>query len=276
MCGRFALTLPRTAVRAHFKAEDWPALPGLDATAAAIDHPRYNIRPTEDVLVVALAPDADGRGDAARRLRPMRWGFLPHWQKTLTASAPLINARSETIAEKPAFKRACRERRCLIPADGFYEWRGADGSAGLSPANKSAVETRAAKASARTPYWIAPAAGGPLAFAGVWQEWRGIDAKGASVACASVAIVTCAANSRMRALHERLPVAIPPEAYGLWLGEEGHGAAALMRAPAEDFYAFHPVSERINRGGRQAPDDPELTRPVDPAPPSEEAAGRLI
>lgn len=235
MCGRFALTLPQTAVREHFQASLWP---GFEREAEAIDRARYNIRPTETVPVCAL----DEAGD--RRVRPMRWGFLPHWWKSPTESKPLINARSETIAEKPAFKKACRERRCLVPADGFYEWTTDEGS-GPRPS--------------KTPHWIQPAAGGVMAFAGVWREWR----SGAEAApIASVAIVTCAANDALRPLHHRLPVVIAPEDYALWLGEAGHGAATLMRAPAEDYYAHHAVSRAINKGGAAAPDGPELIQPA--------------
>lgn len=245
MCGRFALTLPQSAAREHFQARRWPE-PETSAALGpleAIDRPRYNIRPTETILTVAR--DAEG----ARALRPMRWGFLPHWCASPNDGTLLINARGETLAEKPAFKKAAREHRCLIPADGFFEWRVVD--TGRSGARgKPIVE--------KTPYWIQPVGGDGVAFAGVWREWTAPN--GATIP--TVAIVTCAANEAMSALHHRLPVAIAPENYGLWLGEEGRGAALLMRAPAASFYAFHIVSKAINVSGRAAPDGPELIAPA--------------
>lgn len=251
MCGRFALTLPQEAVIDMFRAA--PA-PGAEEALAAIDRPRWNIRPTEAVAVIALE-------GGARELRPMRWGFLPAWSKSLNEGPPLINARAETIAEKPAFRAACRERRCLIAADGFYEWR-ADARPGEAP------------------YWIRPVSGAPLVLAGVWTRWRapkglGV-AAGAESVVDSVAIVTCAASGPLAQIHHRIPVAIPAEAWGLWLGEEGAGAARLMRAADHGFYAYHRVSSAINIGGRGAPDGPELLAPCEETEEDEAALGRLI
>ncbi len=266
MCGRFALTLPHEAMRSMFDTHggadllvDWPD-PAGGGTAAetltALDHPRFNIRPTETIpAVVSL--------EGERCLVPIRWGFLPHWAKGLADGSPLINARSETVAEKPAFRKSVRERRCLIPADGFYEWR-ADAGRG------------------KEPHWIFPADGGVLAFGGVWRVWSGVDKSGAPREVASCAIVTTAPSNAMAPLHDRLPLVIGPEDFGLWLGEGGHGAAALMQPPAEDFYAHHPVSRLINKGGRAAPDGPELREQTEPGaalPPeiaASEAAQRLI
>ncbi|MCI4661105.1 MAG: SOS response-associated peptidase [Neomegalonema sp.] len=230
MCGRFALSEPIEEIAAAFAAVPRP-------DCAALDHPRYSIRPTQQVIVIRA-------GEAGRQMLPMRWGFVPHWYKSLGDGPLLINARGESVHEKPAFKAACRERRCLIPADGFYEWQ-------------------AVGAKGKQPYWIAPRAGGGMVFAGIWQAWQDLE---------TVAIVTCAANEAMRPLHERLPVAIAQADAALWLGEEGHGAAALMHAPAEDFYDFHPVSAEIGKGGKAAPDHPGLRRPVDPpaGPPAPE------
>ncbi|MBX2855706.1 MAG: SOS response-associated peptidase [Rhodobacteraceae bacterium] len=244
MCGRFAHTTPQETVEEHFEAD----VDSEKASAlAVIDRPRHNITPTQDVAVIRL--DESG----ARRLQAMRWGFLPEWWKTPTEGPVLINARSETIAEKPAFRQSARHRRCLLPADGFYEWKVRGEGAGA----------------AKIPYWIHPSRplnGPPLVFAGVWSEWSGPpDPSAAPQTIANVAIVTCAASERMSALHHRLPLAIAPEHYGLWLGQEGHGAARLMQSPVEDFYDFHPVSSAINAGGRNAPDGPELRAPVSEA-----------
>ncbi|MEL6978049.1 MAG: SOS response-associated peptidase [Pseudomonadota bacterium] len=269
MCGRFALTLPKDAVRTVFGVTGgraalfadlaaWPQPPGA-SEGAALDRPRYNIRPTEPVLAIFL--DESG----ARRLEAFRWGLLPHWAKSLRDGPPLINARGETIAEKPAFRSAFASRRCLAPADGFYEWRAL---AGAGPKGKPLKE----------PHWIHPrASNAPLAFAGVWRFWRGPD----GALTPSLALVTTAANAAMAPLHERLPVVIAPEDQAAWLGETGDAAAAaaLIHAPPEDFYAHHPVSSRINKGGREAPDDADLTAPAPPLeaqPPEDPAQGSLF
>lgn len=235
MCGRFALTLPLTAVIEWFAAT--PRL-GAAPALATLDRPRHNIRPTETLWTVAA-------GEAGREIRPMRWGFLPRCYKGPSDGPLLINARSETIAEKPAFREACRTTRCLIPADGFYEWKTAEGRG-------------------KAPHWIHPAAGDRVAFAGVWRQWTAPPGSpGGDATLDTVAIVTASAGPPIDALHHRTPVVIEAADFGLWLGEAGHGAAALMRAAEPAFWAFHPVSTAINRGGRDAPDEPALRAPVD-------------
>lgn len=232
MCGRFALTLPAAAAARLFAA-------AADPAALALDRPRHNIRPTDPVLAAAAAPEG------GRRLTAMRWGFAPPWATALEGARPLINARAETIAEKPAFREACRTRRCLIPADGFYEWRAAAG--------------RGAE-----PHWIEAADGAPLVFAGIWSAFTPPGGGPATLTCA---IVTCAANAAMAPLHERLPVALAPDDWALWLGEAGRGAARLMRAPADGFYRHHRVRSLINRSGAKALDGPELRAPLEPGAP---------
>ena len=168
---------------------------GADAT-------RLNVCPTETVPVVVSTPDG-------RALVPMRWGFLPSWYKTPNDGPLLINARAETVAAKPAFRQAIRQRRGLVPANGFYEWKGAKG--------------------AKTPFRITPRSGGLIAFAGLWQDWGPPDAR-----TGTVAIVTCDASETLSAVHERMPVVLAPEDWPLWLGEAGTGAAALMRPAPEE------------------------------------------
>ncbi|MEM1373588.1 MAG: SOS response-associated peptidase [Pseudomonadota bacterium] len=205
MCGRFAITLPDEAMVQLFDAVPANDLP---------HGPRYNVCPTNRIAVVT--------SDGGRRLRPMRWGFLPHWYKATNGGPLLINARSETIAEKPAFKAACRERRCLIPATGFYEWtKTPDG--------------------ARLPWYIHRADGAPMVFAGVWQDWER-DGE-AHTTCA---IVTCAANDPMSAIHKRMPVVLEESGWSKWLGEDGAGAATLMRAAADDVLRFYRVDPAVN------------------------------
>lgn len=227
MCGRFALTLPHDAVLDVFRAQPSPRLTERLGNLG----PRWNVCPTTDIPVV-LAHDGE------RLLAPLRWGFIPRWYKTPTGGPLLINARSETIAEKPAFRSACRERRCLIPAAGFYEWREEDGR--------------------KQPFWIRPAAGPPegslFAFAGVWETWRGPDGQ----RIAACAIVTGPASQTLAPVHHREPQVIAPEDFALWLGEDGPGAARLMRPAPEGFWTFHKVSPRVN-GVKH--DDPELIAP---------------
>lgn len=179
------------------------------------DIPNYNICPTNRVHAVYTI-------EGQRRLVAMRWGFLPHWYKAENGGPLLINARAETIAEKPAFRAACRERRCLIPATGFYEWtKDADGN--------------------RLPWYIHPTDADLLVFAGVWQDWERD-----GVAHQTCAIVTTGANDRMLAIHHRQPVTLLPDEWALWLGEAGHGAATLMKAAPEDRMAFYRVDSKVN------------------------------
>ncbi|MEO0371370.1 MAG: SOS response-associated peptidase [Pseudomonadota bacterium] len=206
MCGRFAVTLPSDAMAQLFAARPSNDLP---------DVPNFNICPTNSVHVVTSE-------DGARALQSFRWGFLPHWYKTPNDGPLLINARSETIAEKPAFKSAARTRRCLIPATGFYEWtKDPEGN--------------------RLPWYISPTDDGPLAFAGVWQSWG----KG-ETHLKTCAIVTTAANKKMATIHHRSPVILRAEDWPLWLGEAGHGAATLMHAEAEEALQFWRVDKAVN------------------------------
>ncbi|MFP7672567.1 SOS response-associated peptidase [Marivita sp. S0852] len=206
MCGRFSLTLPSDAMAQLFQAVPANALP---------EGPNYNICPTNQVHAVHLV-------DGTRRLVSMRWGFLPQWYKTENGGPLLINARAETIADKPAFKSACRTRRCLIPASGFYEW------------------TKDEKGN-RLPWYTYPTQGPILAFAGIWQDWERD-----GVAHRTCAIVTTAAGDKMSALHHRQPVTLDPDQWPLWLGEAGHGAARLMTAAPDRTLALYRVDPKVN------------------------------
>lgn len=220
MCGRFAITLPNDAMAQAFEASPANDLPPV---------PRYNVCPTQPVATVISRA-------GARHIGPMRWGFLPRWYKTESNGPLLINARAETIAEKPAFAEAVRARRCLIPASGFFEW--------TSDAQGN-----------RLPWYISPREGNMLAFAGIWQIWER-DGK-RHVACA---IVTCAANPAMAQLHHRMPVILLPGDWPLWLGEDGHGAARLMVAAPDDALHWHRVDARVNSNRAEGP---ELIDPFD-------------
>ncbi|MFM7445152.1 MAG: SOS response-associated peptidase [Tabrizicola sp.] len=189
MCGRFTITHPNEALAALFDA-----VPGNDLPVG----PNFNVCPTNPVVVVT----SEG---GQRRLRAMRWGFIPTWYKAPNDGPLIINARSDTVAAKPAFKAAIRERRCIVPASGFYEWSEGE--------NK-----------ARLPWYFTRSDGLPMALAGVWQRWGDMD---------TVAIVSTEAGPGMGQIHHREPVILEREDWPLWLGEAGHGAAVLMKATAE-------------------------------------------
>ncbi|WP_116083740.1 SOS response-associated peptidase [Tropicimonas sp. IMCC34011] len=212
MCGRFIITPPGPAI-----AEIFDAAPSNDLPPT----PNYNVCPTDSIHTVTSEA-------GARRLRPMRWGFVPHWYKAPDGGPLLINARSETMAEKPAFRSACRERRCLVPASGFYEWT--------------------KEGEARLPWFIRRADDAPLVFAAIWQGWEG-----EAGAFDTVAIVTTAAAGEMTELHSRAPLVLGPEDWALWLGEAGHGAARLMRPAPEGTFIFHRVDPAVNSNRAEGP-----------------------
>lgn len=202
MCGRFTITHPNEALAALFGA-----LPGNDLPPA----PRHNICPTQPVAVVT----SDG---GTRRLQAMRWGFIPSWYKTPTDGPLIINARSDTVADKPAFREAVRARRCIVPASGFYEWT-------------------AGPDKTRLPFYITRNDGAPMALAGLWQRW------GDLVTCA---VVSTEAGPGMNGIHDREPVILDPADWPLWLGEAGHGAARLMRPTPPGVLRMHRVGVEVN------------------------------
>ena len=220
MCGRFAITLPNDAMARLFAA-----LPANDLPAV----PNFNVCPTNPVHVVRA-------GEGGRRLLPMRWGFLPHWYKSATDGPLLINARAETLAEKPAFRAACRARRCIVVASGFYEWTRTDEGK-------------------RLPWYIYRRDGAPLAFGGVWQDWGRDDPR------PTCAIVTTAANDALSAIHARVPLVLEAADWAHWLGEAGPGAARLMRPPGAETLGFHRVGTAVNSNRASGP---ELIAPLEP------------
>ena len=190
--------------------------------------PNFNVCPTNQVHVVRL-------GEGGRQLDPLRWGFLPHWYKTENGGPLLINARAETLAQKPAFREACQNRRCIIVATGFYEWtETGDGT--------------------RLPWYFRRRDDAPIAFGGIWQDWGPPDAREGTCA-----IVTTAANDRVRTIHHRMPLVLEPEDWALWLGEAGKGAARLMKPGDEDVLTFNRVGTAVN-SNRAA--GPELIEPL--------------
>jgi putative SOS response-associated peptidase YedK len=207
MCGRFVITSAPEALRKLLGYKEQPNFP-----------PRYNIAPTQPIPVVRL-------DQGERHFTLMRWGLIPSWVKDPKQFALLINARLEGIAEKPSFRAAMKRRRCLIPADGFYEWQ--------------------KRGKTKQPYFIRARNRAPFAFAGLWETWA--DRDGGEIETA--AIVTCAANKTLAPVHERMPVIVPPEHYDAWLDSdknEAKQAAAPIGPAPEDFLEAYEISTRVN------------------------------
>lgn len=218
MCGRFTLTT---------SAEEWSDLFAVEPLEA---EPRYNIAPTENVIVVRR--DADGRREATR----MRWGLIPSFSDGPGDVPLLINARCETIREKPSFKDSFRDRRCLVVADGFYEWLNEEGG--------------------KRPFWIHLAAGGPFGFAAIWDEWEGED--GLIESCA---ILTTAASEDLAPIHDRMPGVLDHKQVRRWLHPEAGPSelSSLVNNPDPGRLALREVSTRVNDVKY---DDPECLVPV--------------
>lgn len=222
MCGRFHLIRDPAALKVHFgTANPTPNHP-----------PSWNVAPTQDSLVVRRHPES-----GARHLDALRWGLVPRWAKDTREAARLINARAETLAGKPSFREAFARRRCLVPMDGFYEWRrAADGS--------------------RQAYAVALASGAPMAVAGLWEGWKAPDGDWLR----SFTIVTTGAAGRQAMVHHRMPAILPPAAWDAWLGavpaEPADLLALLVACPDEEL-AIWPVDKRV---GRVAENDAALLR----------------
>lgn len=226
MCGRMALTLPPEAMAQIFGAEPANDLP---------EGPNYNICPTDRIAMITGGPDR------ARRMEGMRWGLVPQWYKQANDGPLLINARAETVLEKPAFRSAVHARRVLIVASGFYEW------------------TKDAQG-ARDPWYITRSDGTPLALAALWQSWTDPQS---GEDMPTVAALTVGANASMQQIHHRMPVIVEPENWALWLGEQGKGAAPLMRAATEDILQMHRVDRAVNSNRASGPELIEPWTPID-------------
>ncbi|MFC1835864.1 SOS response-associated peptidase [Thermodesulfobacteriota bacterium] len=219
MCGRFVLMSVDKVVAEQFQISGEPPIKA-----------RYNIAPSQPIAVVRVSADS-----AERELKMLRWGLIPSWAKEKKIGYRMINARSETAAEKPAFRAAFKKRRCLIPADGFYEWKREKGK------------------KQKQPYFIRMKAGKPFAMAGLWERWK--DPEGEVIE--STTIMTTSPNELLSRLHDRMPVILPPEAYETWLDPSMQTAdrlKPLLRPYASDEMEAYEVSTRVNR---PANDDPE-------------------
>jgi putative SOS response-associated peptidase YedK len=232
MCGRFTLTDPDQELAVQF---DLPEIPDMQ--------PRYNIAPTQPVAAVRAVPKSE-----AREMVLLHWGLIPFWAKDPKIGARMINARSETVAEKPAFRAAFRRRRCLVVADGFYEWQKLERG--------------------KQPFYIRQRDGQPFAFAGLWEHWQEAEdtsssrAPGERLVIQSCTLLTTAPNDFVRPLHNRMPVILHPSDYELWLDPEVQQPdllrPLLSAFPPEELEAY-PVSRFVNRPGN---DDPRCVEPL--------------
>ena len=217
MCGRYA------ASRDASELGDWYRVEELPSTELA---PRFNVAPTSEVYIVV---DEDN----TRRLTVARWGLIPSWSSDASRASRMINARSESVATKPSFRAAFRRRRCVVPADGYYEWRPAPEGAG----------------SRKQPFYIYPQSGGPLAMAGLFEDWHGPDGE-----MRTCTIVTQEAVGPVADIHDRMPVEVPESWWERWLDpdlEDAQGAledicAQSRRGVEAGSRDFHPVSTRVN------------------------------
>ena len=210
MCGRFTLRSPAESLALHFSCD-------IEGELA----PRYNIAPTQ--MVSAVRRQAE---DVNARFATLRWGLVPSWAKDLSIGSRMINARAETVAEKPAFRAAFRRRRCLIPADGYFEWL--------------------KRGRTKQPYYFRMRDESPLAFAGLWETWQGGADQAAIESCT---IITTEANELARPIHDRMPVILEPDHYELWLDPQERDPDVLrplLRTFQSDAMVVDPVSTRVN------------------------------
>src|ERR1700759_4246795 len=220
MCGRFVITSPPAAIRQVFGYAEQPNLP-----------PRHNIAPTQPVPGVVI-------DKGTRRFQLMRWGLIPSWVKDPRKMTLMINARAETVQHKPAFKNAMRRRRCLIPADGYYEWQ--------------------AVAARKRPLFIYRRDGGLFGLAGLAETWIGPNGEELD----TVAVVTVPASRDLAVLHPRVPVTIRPDDFARWLdcsSDDAADARALLVPPEEGEFTWHEVSTRANHADD---DDAQLILPI--------------
>jgi putative SOS response-associated peptidase YedK len=219
MCGRFALKARPAELISHFNLDECEDF-----------HAHYNIPPGTDIPVIRLSPEGK------RVLHLLRWGLVPHWAKDPSIGAKLNNARGESVSDKPSFRDAFKRRRCLIPADGFYEWK--------------------TEGSIKQPYYISLKSGEPMAMGGLWESWRAPDGKIVRTSC----IITTGPNAVMKPIHDRMPVIIGSEHWQEWLSAPPENVAGLVEPyPTESMQAWA-VSRKVSRSNE---DGEELIAPLE-------------
>jgi putative SOS response-associated peptidase YedK len=222
MCGRFVLKAPPSELATRFGLDKY-----VDFSA------RYNIPPGTDIPVIRQSPEGK------RVLHLLRWGLVPHWAKDPSIGAKLNNARGESVAEKPSFREAFKRRRCLVPANGFYEWK--------------------AEGKIKQPYYINPKDGQPMAMGGLWESWKTPDGSILRTVC----IVTVGPNAVMEPIHDRMPVIVPPERWQDWLAAPVEEIQSLVVPCQAEVLQAWPVSRRVSK---TAEDDSCLIEPESVGP----------
>jgi putative SOS response-associated peptidase YedK len=241
MCGRFALYTPPARLARYFGA-------ALAEDIEPEGRPSWNVAPTDTVLGVRdrpprQGPAEEGGGQPERLLMSFRWGLVPWWSKDAKSGSRLFNARSETVTTRASFREAFRERRIIVPADGFFEWR----------------KTKTGK---REPHYFTRADGAPLAFAGLAERWRAKDAPKDTPSLRSCTIITAPGGADMDGIHDRMPVVLDPATFDLWLdpaNEDSEELRALLRPPPAGTVVHQPVGARV---GNVRNNDPTLIEAV--------------
>jgi putative SOS response-associated peptidase YedK len=242
LCGRYASTRDPARLAAEFDA--------VDATGDDAPGPDHNVAPTKAVAAVVARHPRDAAGDVdadttERSVRVMRWGLVPHWSKDASGGAKMINARSETVLDKPSYRDSAARRRCIVPADGWYEWQPGEGR--------------------KQPYFITPQDGSVLAMAGIWSVWWRNDEELGRVPLITCAVLTTDAVGEMTQVHHRMPLLLPRERWDGWLDPDDADPSALL-APDPDLVAgleLRPVSMAVNSVRNNGP---ELMRRIDLTP----------
>jgi putative SOS response-associated peptidase YedK len=270
MCGRYASARKRIELLEEFRVE-------RDRVSEPLE-PDYNVAPTKRVYAVMTrdqrpsesaaesaqdAPDrrsaADGPSGVARELRVVRWGLVPFWAKDPKIGSRMINARAETVSSKPAYRHAFKRRRCLLPADGYYEWQRPDGTEADTPAGKGPKQ----------PYFICRGDGGPLAFAGLYELWRdaALPDDHERAWLWTTTIITTSAPDELGKIHDRMPMVIEPDRWADWLdpaADDPADLAALLAPAAASGLISYPVATTVNSVRNNGP---ELLTRVELAPP---------
>jgi putative SOS response-associated peptidase YedK len=252
MCGRYASTRNPATLAVEFDA--------VDETDGAAPGAAYNVAPTTSVLSVVTRHPRDPQGvrdqdRMVRSIRVMRWGLVPHWAKDPSIGSRLINARAESAASKPAFRTAVAKRRCLLPADGWYEWQRPAGRAG-----------NAGRGTHKQPFFITPADGSGLAMAGLWSTWRPPDATASPLM--TCAVLTTDAVGPLAEIHDRMPLILPAPMRQTWLDPDWDDPRELLAPPSAQLVhalELRPVSTAVNNVRR---DGPELIKRVEPEQPA--------
>jgi len=240
MCGRFVSSSNPDKIAEYFGAAFEDGTADLGAN--------YNVAPTQDIY--AVVTDAGGN----RHVQTFHWGLIPSWAKERKIGAKMINARSETLAEKPAYKGVFKKHRCLIPMDGFYEWQAGSAEGPLTKAGKPRKQ----------PMFISRIDGEPLAVAGLWSAWRDPADAGKDLWQHSATVVTTSANATMEPIHDRMPVILPESVWDQWLdpaNQDIESLSTLLVPAASDLLTLHPVSMDVNK---VANNGVSLVEPVEP------------